>query len=216
MIQHVWDRCRESGEFVQIIVATDDERIVSAVRSFGGHARLTSPRCPSGMDRVAEVAHAVADAEVFINMQGDEPAVHPQALTQLVGAFADASVQIATLIRPLADPERTNANVVKVVQNHRGDALYFSRADIPFQRDHNAKTPRFAHIGLYGYRRPTLLQLAALPSSDLERSEGLEQLRALEHGLRIRCVVTGYRSQAVDSPEDVAKVEQLLANPYRP
>jgi 3-deoxy-manno-octulosonate cytidylyltransferase (CMP-KDO synthetase) len=210
MIQHVRERCLQSGAFERVLVATDDERIADAVRGFGGEVVLTSPDCPSGTDRVAEVARQLGDAEVLINVQGDEPLISPDALRELAGAFADPSVEMATLIRPLAAEERSNPNVVKVVLSLNGDALYFSRADIPFDREGAGGAPRWAHLGLYGYRRAVLLRLAGLSPSPLERMESLEQLRALEHGIRIRCRFTSHVSVGVDTPEDLVAAERLL------
>ncbi|HLL54544.1 MAG TPA: 3-deoxy-manno-octulosonate cytidylyltransferase [Myxococcaceae bacterium] len=211
MIQHVWDRCQESGAFSRVLVATDDDRILQAVRGFGGEARLTSPDCQSGTDRVAEVARAEPSAQVLVNVQGDEPLLNPEVLRTLARAFEDPAVGMATLVRPLDEEERRNPNVVKALVGRNGDALYFSRADVPFQRDPGASPPRYGHIGLYGYRREVLLQLAQLPPSPLEECEKLEQLRALESGIRIRCLVTPHRSVGVDTPEDLARAEALLA-----
>jgi 3-deoxy-manno-octulosonate cytidylyltransferase (CMP-KDO synthetase) len=213
MVQHVHDRCRESGAFSLVLVATDDERIASAVRAFGGEAVMTSARCRSGTDRVAEVAAQLPDALFFVNVQGDEPLIHPDALRSIAGAFEDPSVQMATLVRPLDPEERQNPAVVKVVLGRNMDALYFSRADIPFERDPGQGfPPRYAHLGLYAYARETLLQLSRLPPSPLEESEKLEQLRALECGFRIRCAVTLHRSVGVDTPEDLRRAEALLSS----
>ena len=218
MVQHVYDRCVESGAFARVFVATDDERIADAVRGFGGEVAMTSPSCPSGTDRVAEVARAVPHADILVNVQGDEPLIAPDALRTLTGAFDDPSVQMATLVRPLEDAERDDPNVVKAVLAANGDALYFSRADIPYHRDAGqgcapAAVPRYAHLGLYGYRRTTLLHLASLAPTPLEQVERLEQLRALEHGIRIRCRLTHHTSVGVDTPEDLARAEKALTKP---
>ena len=206
MIEHVVDRCRESGAFSDILVATDDARIALAVRGFGAEVVMTSESCVSGTDRVAEVA-AESAGKVFINVQGDEPLVHPEALAQLASVFEDPAVPMATLVRPLQDDERDNPHVVKAVLAKSGDALYFSRADLPFERGPQARVLRYAHVGLYGYRRETLVKLASLAPTPLERSESLEQLRALEHGIRIRCVISSHRSLGVDTPEDLVRAE---------
>jgi 3-deoxy-manno-octulosonate cytidylyltransferase (CMP-KDO synthetase) len=147
---------------------------------------------------------------VVINVQGDEPAVHPQSLITLAEAFDDPSVEMGTLIRVLREDERANPNVVKAVLDESGDALYFSRADLPYQRD-TTSTTRWAHLGLYGYRARVLSRLATLPPTALEKMESLEQLRALGHGIRIACRVTPRSSQAVDRPEDVPLAEAALA-----
>jgi 3-deoxy-manno-octulosonate cytidylyltransferase (CMP-KDO synthetase) len=212
MVQHVWTRCQESGAFARLIVATDDDRIASVVRGFGGEAQLTSAHCHTGTDRIAEIARTFTGPRVFINVQGDEPLIHPTALSQLARAFADPTVQMATLVRPLQEEERRNPNVVKAVVGLNGNALYFSRADVPFSRARDSvPPPRYAHVGLYGYRRETLLKLAALKPTPLEQAESLEQLRALEHGVSIRCLVTGYHSLAVDTPEDLVRAEEAYA-----
>ena len=213
MIQHVYERCVESKAFSDVIVATDDERIASHVKQFGGSVVMTSPDCASGTDRVAEVASRIggADDQVFINVQGDEPAIHPEALGTLARAFVNPSIEMGTLIRPLHEAERSNPNVVKVVLDGASSGLYFSRADIPFQRDPGVGTmERWAHVGIYGYRKKTLLRLAALPPTALEKTESLEQLRALFHGVRIHCEKTPHSSVAVDRPEDIAPAEAAV------
>jgi 3-deoxy-manno-octulosonate cytidylyltransferase (CMP-KDO synthetase) len=212
MVQHVHERCVRSGAFARVVVATDDERIASAVRGFGGEALMTSTRCATGTDRVAEAAAQMPEAEWLVNVQGDEPLVHPEALRSIAAAFADPDVEMATLVRPLDEAERTNPAVVKVALARNGDALYFSRADIPFERDPGAgHPPRYGHLGLYGYRRDALMKLARLPPSPLEESEKLEQLRALECGIRIRCLMTLHPSFGIDTPEDLARAEKILA-----
>jgi 3-deoxy-manno-octulosonate cytidylyltransferase (CMP-KDO synthetase) len=137
--------------------------------------------------------------------------IAPQALAALCRQLADPHVEMATLVRPLEDAERANPNVVKAVLSVRGTALYFSRADIPHMRDSSSHPKRYAHLGLYGYRRETLLRLAALPPTPLEKAEGLEQLRALENGIAIHCSVSAYRGFGVDTPDDLARAEQLLS-----
>ena len=209
MIEHVWRRCQEAGCFDEVLVATDDERIAAAVSGFGGVAVLTSPTCRSGTDRAAELVRAKpgADDDVFLNVQGDEPAIHPGALQALAACFSAPSVQMATLVRPLEEAERASPHVVKVVRDESGHGLYFSRQDIPHGA---AEVSRWAHVGIYGYRRQTLLRLAQLPPTALERAESLEQLRALGAGIRILCCETSHRSHAVDVPADVPEVERLL------
>ncbi|TSC33568.1 3-deoxy-manno-octulosonate cytidylyltransferase [Corallococcus sp. Z5C101001] len=210
MVEHVWRRCQEARAFDEVWVATDDARIRDAVESFGGRAVMTSPACPTGTDRIAEVARARPDVDVWVNVQGDEPLVDPAALKVLADLFRDDAVRMGTLVRPLEPDELENPNVVKAVLALNGDALYFSRAPVPHVRDPGAPLHRWAHLGLYGYRRDTLLQLATLSPTPLEEAEKLEQLRALEHGLRIRCAHVSWRTVAVDVPEDVARVEALM------
>lgn len=212
MVEHVFRRCEEANCFDEVVVATDEGRIADAVRAFGGKAVLTSAACHSGTDRVAEVARTTVGSpdDVFVNVQGDEPAIHPASLQALARAFADLSVQMATLVRPLSEHERINPHVVKVVRDERGHALYFSRHDLPFSRDAHFELPRWAHLGSYGYRRQTLLKLASLPPTQLERAESLEQLRALGHGIGILCCETSHLTQAVDVPADLPLAEAAL------
>jgi 3-deoxy-manno-octulosonate cytidylyltransferase (CMP-KDO synthetase) len=212
LVQHVVEAALESHAFERVLVATDDERIARAVARFGGHVERTSSDHRSGTDRVAEVvARLPADGpDVVVNLQGDEPLVEGEDLLALVTAFEDGQVAMATLVRPLADEERRSPHVVKAVLDAHQDALYFSRADIPFARD-GKSVHRFAHVGLYGYRRGTLLHLAQLPPGTLEQAESLEQLRALEHGIRIRCVRTERSSIGVDTPEDLVRAEAALS-----
>ncbi len=209
MVQHVWERCREAACFDQVVVATDDARILQAVEGFGGVALMTSGAHASGTDRIAEVAQQ-QHADVYVNVQGDEPAMHPSALRALCALFDEPQVEMGTLVRELEPAERANPNVVKVVLDEKSNALYFSRHDLPYPRHDDTGLTRWAHLGLYGYRRDTLRLLAALKPTALERTEGLEQLRALGHGIKIRCGVTGKRSQAVDTPADVPLAEAAL------
>jgi 3-deoxy-manno-octulosonate cytidylyltransferase (CMP-KDO synthetase) len=210
MIEHVWNRCQEAKVFDEVWVATDDERIRATVEGFGGRAVMTSPDCATGTDRVAEVARARPDVDVWVNVQGDEPLVDPAALRVLAGLFQDASVRMGTLVRPLEADEAASPNVVKAVLALNGDALYFSRSLVPFVREPGTPVKRWGHIGLYGYRRDVLLSLAGLAPTPLEEAEKLEQLRALEHGITIRCAQVSWRTVAVDVPEDVAKVEAVM------
>jgi 3-deoxy-manno-octulosonate cytidylyltransferase (CMP-KDO synthetase) len=211
MIEHVYRRAASCPGVSETIVATDDARIAAAVRAFGGDVRLTRADHASGTDRIAEVA-ATLDCDIVVNVQGDEPLIDPRAITQAVEPFADPEVQVTTLCHRLADPaELADSNVVKVVVDRAGFALYFSRASIPFVRDSEAGwPPLFRHIGLYAYRRPALLVFASLAPTPLERAEALEQLRALEHGIRIRAVETEYESVGVDTPADLDRVRALL------
>ncbi|HDD53610.1 MAG TPA: 3-deoxy-manno-octulosonate cytidylyltransferase [Thermosulfidibacter takaii] len=213
MIQHVYERVAQAQGVDRVVVATDDERILNAVTAFGGEALLTSPQCPSGTDRVAEVAQKMA-ARAFINVQGDEPLIHPQAVSMVAYALKEGE-KMVTLKTPLEDRrELNNPHVVKVVTDRKGYALYFSRSPIPYPRDEGWGEVDlkgcFKHVGIYGYSRETLLALASWPPSFLEKLEGLEQLRALEGGVKIRVLETEYRAVGVDVPEDVARVEAIL------
>ena len=215
MIQHVADRCRRAHGISEVIVATDDERIAAAVRPSGVRVEMTSLDCQSGTDRVAEVARRI-DADLLINVQGDEPLLDPAAIEELARCL-QTGVPMATLCRPAQEGEDLDdPNLVKVVLDQRGDALYFSRSQLPFFRGGRPKNAlSFVHVGIYGYARDFLLKFAALPQGRLERAERLEQLRALEHGHRIRVLPTPYASVSVDTPADLEKVRRLLAEPER-
>ena len=163
MVQHVYQRCVESGVFARVLVATDDERIAKAVKNFGGRAVMTSPNCHSGTDRVHQaLAELELDAKsVVVNVQGDEPALHPAALAALVDAFKESTVKMATLVRALHSEERSNPNVVKAVLDEQSNALYFSRADLPYLRASESALLGWAHVGIYGYRWATASPFAA-------------------------------------------------------
>ena len=212
MIEHVYRRVAASKRVSQVIVATDDLRIATRVHDFGGKVKLTKATHETGTDRLAEVA-ASLDCDVVVNVQGDEPLIDPHAIDELVAPFAsEPSVQMTTLFRRINDAaELANPNIAKVVIDRGGFALYFSRAPIPYVRDPRAGwPPMYRHIGLYGYRRKTLLVLASLEPTPLERAEALEQLRALEHGIRIKAVETRHESFEVNTPEDLEQVRRLL------
>jgi 3-deoxy-manno-octulosonate cytidylyltransferase (CMP-KDO synthetase) len=214
MIEHVYRRAEACPAVSRVIVATDDLRIATTVAGFGGNVRLTRADHRTGTDRLAEVVTTL-DCDIVVNVQGDEPLLDPRAITEAVDPFTDPSVQVTTLYRRIDSPaELSNPNVVKVVLDRGGFALYFSRAAIPFARDpRGGWPPLYKHVGLYAYRRSALLVLAALDQTPLERAESLEQLRALEHGIRIKAVETRYDSIGVDTPEDLEQVRRLLAAP---
>ncbi len=216
MIQHVWERVRHAASVSRVLVATDDERILRAVQEFGGEAVMTRPDHRSGTERVAEVAASAAGgaAEIFVNVQGDEPLIEPAAIDAAVNVLvANASAQVASLCVPVAIPaDVMDPNVVKVVLDFGGDALYFSRAPIPWVRADSGpfRSHHLKHLGLYVFRRQALLEFLTFPQGELERLEQLEQLRWLENGYRIRVAETSFDSISVDVPEDVARVEKLL------
>jgi 3-deoxy-manno-octulosonate cytidylyltransferase (CMP-KDO synthetase) len=214
MIAHVYERAAAAALITRVIVATDDPRIVDAVLAFGGEAVLTSASHPSGTDRLAEVA-ASLDCDVVVNVQGDEPLLAPDAIDAVVAPFAlDPALEMSTLRRRIADPaEFLNPNVTKVVVDRGGYAMYFSRAGIPFTRPGQPSITAWAHVGLYAYRRATLLRLAALPPTAIEQAEALEQLRALEYGIRIQAIETTHDTIGVDTPEDLERVRAVLAHP---
>jgi 3-deoxy-manno-octulosonate cytidylyltransferase (CMP-KDO synthetase) len=223
MIERVYERARAARRVDRVLVATDDERIASVVRGFGGEAVLTSPAHPSGTDRLAEAALGV-EADVIVNVQGDEPMLDPAGVDLAVEALAaDADLPMSTLSLPLRDVEEMLApSVVKVVTDAAQRALYFSRSPIPHVRLASGTARDSAeaalrrglarkHVGLYAYRKEALLRLASCPPSPLEEAEGLEQLRALHYGMRIRVVPTdGESGVAVDTPEDLERVRALL------
>jgi 3-deoxy-manno-octulosonate cytidylyltransferase (CMP-KDO synthetase) len=255
MIEHVYRRAASARGVDAVVVATDDDRIAAAVRRFGGVARMTSSAHRTGTDRIAEIARELP-CDILINVQGDLPLVEPGMIQQVVEALtSDRTVRMSTVCARIDDPDDyANPNVVKVVVDRAGDALYFSRAPIPYVRrsppegGHYAlqgpaedgphvvvsgegRVPRpstslrapgaevegrngrvfFKHIGMYGYRRDFLLEFAALSQTPLEQAESLEQLRALEHGIRIRTVETQYDSIEVDTPADLERVRRLVA-----
>ena len=213
MIQHVWERASRATKLSKVVVATDDERIRAAVQSFGGEAIMTRADHRSGTDRVAEVA-ATAPADIFINVQGDEPLVSPEAIDALVDAIAeDELVQLATLAVPLQHTKDImDPNIVKVVLDFNSDALYFSRAPIPWVRGtkNSVHARHLKHLGLYAYRKEALLDYNTLPPGDLERVEQLEQLRWMENGYKMRVAETEHDAVSVDVPEDVERVEKLM------
>jgi 3-deoxy-manno-octulosonate cytidylyltransferase (CMP-KDO synthetase) len=221
MIQWVYERTQRSRLVDRVVVATDDERILQAITTFGGEVVMTSPEHPTGTDRVAEVANKL-DCDIVVNVQGDEPLIHPEMVDQAISPLLDdPSIPMGTLCKEIDTSEEAfDPNVVKVVFDGNGFALYFSRAPIPWDRDHwsgkNSFTglalarPIYKHIGLYVYRRDFLLHYAKMPQTPLEASEKLEQLRALESGYRIKTVVTEHESFGVDIPEDLGKILQRL------
>jgi 3-deoxy-manno-octulosonate cytidylyltransferase (CMP-KDO synthetase) len=211
MLQHVYERASQARYLSSTIIATDDERVFEAAKSFGARVRMTHAHHASGTDRVAEVASA-ENADVIVNIQGDEPLIDPDAIDAAILPVAhDPDILMATLKKKIQDPaEITNPNVVKVVTDRAGDAIYFSRCPIPFDRDQARGTPYFKHIGLYIYQRDFLLNYSALPVGPLEQTERLEQLRALENGYKIRVTETEYESLGVDTPEDLERVSKLF------
>jgi 3-deoxy-manno-octulosonate cytidylyltransferase (CMP-KDO synthetase) len=220
MLQHVFERTSQARYLTHIVIATDDERIADAARGFGAPLRMTRSDHLSGTDRVAEVASADT-AELIVNIQGDEPLIDPAAIdAAILPLLHDDELLMGTLKKRIEDPrEIGDPNVVKVVTDQRGNAIYFSRSTIPYVRGAPA-APYYKHIGLYVYRRDFLLGYSELPVGPLEQAERLEQLRALENGYSIRVVETEYESMGVDTPEDLERVSKLfaasieLAKPY--
>ena len=211
MLQHVYERARMARYLTSVVIATDDGRIYEAAREFGARVRMTRGDHATGTDRVAEVA-ASESADIVVNIQGDEPLIDPAAIDAAVLPVEhDPDVAMATLKKRIEDPrEIDDPNVVKVVTDRAGDAVYFSRCPIPFDRNRAADTPYFKHIGLYVYRTDFLCRYPELPVGPLERTERLEQLRALENGFRIRVAETEYESIGVDTPADLERVARLF------
>ncbi|MGE5172724.1 MAG: 3-deoxy-manno-octulosonate cytidylyltransferase [Betaproteobacteria bacterium] len=221
MIRWVYERTQRSRLVDRVVVATDDERILQAITAFGGDAVMTSPEHPTGTDRVSEVANKL-DCDIVVNVQGDEPLIHPEMIDQAISPFLDdPSISMGTLCKKIDTREEAfDPNVVKVVFDGKGFALYFSRAPIPWDRDHwSGKSsftelalarPMYKHIGLYVFGRDFLLHYAKMPQTPLEAAEKLEQLRALESGCRIKIVVTEHESFGVDIPGDLGKILNRL------
>jgi 3-deoxy-manno-octulosonate cytidylyltransferase (CMP-KDO synthetase) len=209
MIVHVCRRAAATPGVDAVIVATDDERVRRVVEDYGGRAQMTSSAHRTGTERVAEVA-AHLDCEIVVNVQGDEPLIHPEMISATIAPLVgDATLQMSTVCRSLTDEgDYLNPNVVKVVRDSRGMALYFSRSPIPHLR--GPRPTLWKHFGLYGYRRTFLLRLAALPQTPLEQAESLEQLRVLEHGFGIYTALTEHDSIGVDTPEDLDRVRRLI------
>ena len=214
MIQRVYEGVQKSSLFNRVIVATDDQRIFDAVQAFGGEVMMTAESHATGTDRCGEVAEKV-DADIIVNIQGDEPLVDHRQLDQLCAAFNDSEVQIATLgIQGVSEEERNNPNRIKLVLDRSGDAMYFSRSAVPNTANGKQNVietfPFFRHIGVYAYRKETLKELTALAPTALEKVESLEQLRWMYHGYSIRVVETEIETPNIDVPEDVQKVLDAL------
>jgi 3-deoxy-manno-octulosonate cytidylyltransferase (CMP-KDO synthetase) len=208
MILHVLDRARGAQEVDRVVVLTDDERIAEVVRGAGGEAEMTPADCASGTDRIAWAARSW-DAYGVINIQGDEPLMDSTAVDALARHLRQSDDEMATLAVAAVEEDLGNPNAVKVVLDGEGNALYFSRAPIPYPRAPGL-APTLKHLGIYGYRRDVLLRVAALAPVALERCESLEQLRALYHGIRIRVLVTTTNSWGVDTLEDAERVDRIL------
>ena len=218
MIERVYRQAEKAKSLNKIVVATDDVRIEDEVLRFGGEMMMTSALHKSGTDRCGEVVqHLKEKFDIAINIQGDEPFLHPEQIDAVAACLSHQHVKIATLVKKIEDAEDLkNPHVVKVVLNKNREALYFSRSPIPHLRGVNMSEwlhhhIYYKHIGIYGFRIPVLLELLKLGASDLEKAESLEQLRWLENGYRIRVAETEHDSVSVDVPEDVARVERLLA-----
>ncbi len=212
LVQHVWERCQACRAVDDIVIATDDARIVEAGAAFGARVVLTSPAHPSGTDRIAEAAGLFPDHDILINVQGDEPLISPNLIDQLAERLrAEPGIPMITAAAPIREPALLHdPNVVKVVLDEQGDALYFSRSPLPYFRHEVPGLEPLRHLGIYGFQRDFLLRFVSWPPAALERAEALEQLRALAHGARIRVVLTDELSPGVDTPEQARAIEAEL------
>jgi 3-deoxy-manno-octulosonate cytidylyltransferase (CMP-KDO synthetase) len=217
MIQRVYEQCIQSARLSRVLIATDDERILNHVKDFGGDAVITSPQHLSGTDRCAEVIDkiGIGDWDVVINIQGDEPYIHPEQIDLLCSAFDDEETVISTLVKKITSPDELfNHNNVKVILNRKKEAIYFSRSPIPYNRNFPEQdwlkySTYYKHIGIYGYRIQTLLEISRLSKTNLEITESLEQLRWIENGIKIRAEVTSMESIAIDTPDDLLRVKNI-------
>ncbi len=212
MIQRVYEQAKQASALDEVIVATDDDRILSHVMEFGGRAILTSTEHQSGTDRCAEVAEKISGFDAIINIQGDEPFIDPRQINILTTCFAEPETVLATLVKKIETAEElNNPNIPKVILNNRSEAVYFSRAPIPYFRGKDGarwqdEHSYYKHIGIYGYRIDTLKTISSLPVSSLEKAEALEQLRWIENGYRIKAASTTIETIAVDTPEDLERL----------
>ena len=206
----VLQNAQQSPCLSDVLVACDDERIAEAVSRFGGTVVMTGHEHVTGSDRVAEAASRL-DSDLVVNIQGDEPFLAPGIIDRVVGLLGEPDVVMSTACSPMDSSDGDNPDIVKVVTDSRGDALYFSRSRIPFWRsDSSAHAELFRHIGIYGFKRDFLFKFAALPRTPLETAESLEQLRALEHGYKIRVAIVESDFAGIDSAEDLARAEEIL------
>lgn len=211
MIQRVYERAKSAARVSDVVVATPDDEIIDAVASFGGKAVMTSSEHRSGTDRLAEAASGLRDNDIVINVQGDEPLVPPDAIDQLISPLLKPDApEMTSLMRPITPSEAADPNMVKVVADKSGRAMYFSRSPIPFVRDEHPGLVVYGHIGLYGYSVRALKGFSRLAPTPLEMAESLEQLRALESGWRIQMAATDFCPIGVDTEEDLIKVRMLL------
>lgn len=211
IIQWVYEKSCQSTLADSVIVATDDKNIYDAVKSFGGRVEMTSSEHKSGSDRIAEIVRNNPDIKIAVNVQGDEPLIDPSSIDKAIDALIqDKDADISTLIRAIDDKEEiANPNIVKVVMDNSNYALYFSRSAIPYERN-PGQTRHYAHIGLYGYRRESLLKMTSLEQTDLEKAESLEQLRALQNGMKIKVLVVDYKPIGIDTEEDLIKFKEYI------
>ncbi len=212
VIQWVYEKAQQAKLADMIIVATDDERIFNAVKAFGGEVEMTSVNHKCGSDRIREVAERHPEIAYIVNLQGDEPLIKPESIDAVArNVQEDDKADISTLIRVLTDEEEiNNPNLVKCVVDNNGYALYFSRSKIPYERNKNVAT-FYGHLGIYGYKRDALMKMTSLPQTPLEKTESLEQLRAIESGMKIKTSVVDFVPVGIDTAEDLEKFKQIVA-----
>ncbi len=212
VIQWVYEKAQQAKLADMIIVATDDERIFNAVKAFGGEVEMTSVNHKCGSDRIREVAERHPEIAYIVNLQGDEPLIKPESIDAVArNVQEDDKADISTLIRVLTDEEEiNNPNLVKCVVDNNGYALYFSRSKIPYERNKNVAT-FYGHLGIYGYKRDALMKMTSLPQTPLEKTESLEQLRAIENGMKIKTSVVNFVPVGIDTAEDLEKFKQIVA-----
>lgn len=212
VIQWVYEKALQAKLADMIIVATDDERIFNAVKAFGGEVEMTSVNHKCGSDRIREVAERHPEIAYIVNLQGDEPLIKPESIDAVArNVQEDDKADISTLIRVLTDEEEiNNPNLVKCVVDNNGYALYFSRSKIPYERNKNVAT-FYGHLGIYGYKRDALMKMTSLPQTPLEKTESLEQLRAIENGMKIKTSVVDFVPVGIDTAEDLEKFKQIVA-----
>lgn len=211
IIQWVYEKAQQAKLADIIIVATDDQRIYDAVRSFGGNVEMTSTEHKCGSDRIKEVVMRHPDISYIVNLQGDEPLIKPESIDEVIkNVKDDVSADISTLIRKISSKDAENPNLVKCVIDKFGYAMYFSRAKIPFERN-LGKSDFYGHLGIYGYKRESLIKMTELPQSSYEQAESLEQLRALQNGMRIKTSIVDFVPVGIDTAEDLEKFKNIVA-----
>lgn len=209
MLAHVVEAARECPQLAEVIVATDSDEVIAVCKQNGWRAEMTSPAHRSGTDRVWEVAQRIP-ADVYVNVQGDEPLARPEHISALLAPMKNPNVLVSTVKTPCSPADVNNPNAVKVVTDLEGRALYFTRATVPFDRDKTGTVKRYKHLGFYGYRREALQKFCSWPESELERAERLEQLRFLDNGIEIYVAETPFDTVGVDTEEDLQRVEEII------
>ena len=212
IIQYVYEAAMKVKNVDSVIVATDDERILNTVKAFGGNAEITSENCQSGSDRISEVASRHKEFDNIINLQGDEPQITPDVIEKVIEALNNNETDISTLVRKIEDEEQiNNPNCVKCVFDNNFNALYFSRCPIPYERNKN-KSSYYAHIGIYGYKKESLIKMTKLNQTNLELQESLEQLRALQNGMKIKVAIVDLNPVGIDTIEDYNNFKKQMEN----